>query len=322
MGSDRIAAAGAAVLLWSALAGMASAECVTAPGPASPTLSALETGAGPTARDSSGRVVAPVDVNGQGPDRFIVDTGANRSVISSALATELGLVPTGMGEVHSIANVASAPLVNIDSIAFQGMRLSSAAVPVMDSAAMLGEHGILGVDGLHGHRLRIDFQQRCMEIVRSAQRPSPENWRSVRGELRMGNLLLARGSLDGISVNVLIDTGSEVTLANHALRSALGRARTRRVTMFLATSTYMGSQQYTDLALNLPDLAMDGVTIRNLTAYPADFHIFSLWGLQAEPTLLIGMDALSQVGAMEIDYADARLYFRRGRVQSIGPTNY
>jgi predicted aspartyl protease len=267
-------------------------------------------------------VVAPVFVNGQGPYRFIVDTGANRSVISSALATELGLVSTSMGEVHSIADFAPAPLVNVDTIAFQGLRLSSAAVPVMDSGAMLGEQGILGVDGLRGHRLRIDFDQRCMEIVRNTRRPSPENWRSVRGELRMGNLLLARGSLEGVPVNVLIDTGSEVTLANHALRSALGRARMRRVSMFLATSTISGSQQYTDLALRLPDLTMDGVTIRNLSAYPADFHIFDLWGLQAEPTLLIGMDALSQVGAMEIDYADARLYFRRARVDSLRPLNY
>jgi hypothetical protein len=64
------------------------------------------------------------------------------------------------------------------------------------------------------------------------------------------------------------------------------------------------------------------VTIRNLTAYPADFHIFNLWGLQDEPTLLIGMDALSQVGAMEVDYTSARLYFRRSRIDSIRPTNY
>jgi hypothetical protein len=138
----------------------------------------------------------------------------------------------------------------------------------------------------------------------------------------MGNLLLARGNLAGVSVNVLIDTGSEVTLANHALRTAVGRARMRRVSMFLATSTISGSQQYSDLALNLPDLTMDGLTIRHLSAYASDFHIFDLWGLQDEPTLLIGMDALSQVGAMEIDYANARLYFRRGRVNSLRALNY
>ena len=267
-------------------------------------------------------MVAPVYVNGQGPYRFIVDTGANRSVLSSAVATELGLVSTGMGEVHSIAEMAPAPLVRVDSITFQGLRLSSAAVPVMDSGAMLGEQGILGVDGLHGHRLRIDFDQRCMEIVRNTRRPSPERWRAVQGELRLGNLLLVRADLEGTPINVLIDTGSEITLANHSLRQALGRARMRRASMFLATSTTSSSQQYTDLAMHLPDLNMDGVTISNLSAYPADFHIFDLWGLQAEPTLLIGMDALSQVGAMEIDYASARVFFRRGRVESIRSTNY
>ncbi|QGZ94160.1 clan AA aspartic protease [Terricaulis silvestris] len=301
--------------MWLALSGAASAECVAAPEPApSMTPVAADTAAATMQRDYSGRVIAPVMVNGQGPFRFIVDTGANRSVLSSAVAEQLGLISTSVGEVHSIASVALAPLVNVDSITFQGLRLESAALPVMDGGA-LSEHGILGVDGLRGHRLRIDFERGCMEIMRDAH-AAPQNWWSVQGELRMGNLLLARATIDGVPVNVLIDSGSDVTLANHALRTALGRARQRRATMFLATSTDSGSHRFTDFSLRLPDVRMGELTIRNLNAYPADFHIFDLWGLQDEPTLLIGMDALSQVGAMEIDYANARLFFRRERVES------
>src|ERR1700722_9035945 len=38
------------------------------------------------------RMTAPVRVNGRGPFPFIVDTGANQSVISDTLAAQLGLV--------------------------------------------------------------------------------------------------------------------------------------------------------------------------------------------------------------------------------------
>lgn len=45
----------------------------------------------PTTLDHIGRVVASVMVDGKGPFRFIIDTGANHSTISSQLAAVLGL---------------------------------------------------------------------------------------------------------------------------------------------------------------------------------------------------------------------------------------
>src|SRR5687768_13111757 len=53
-------------------------------------------------KDNSGRAVALININGQGPFRFIIDTGATRSVLSEALATRLGLEHAGVGVVHSI----------------------------------------------------------------------------------------------------------------------------------------------------------------------------------------------------------------------------
>src|SRR5580704_18446199 len=50
--------------------------------------------ASPTTRDHIGRIVAPVMVNGRGPYRFIIDTGASDSTVSPDLARTLGLQPT------------------------------------------------------------------------------------------------------------------------------------------------------------------------------------------------------------------------------------
>src|SRR5512135_364355 len=47
--------------------------------------------AAPTRRDQVGRVLAAVKINGQGPLRFIVDTGSNRSAIAPETVAKLGL---------------------------------------------------------------------------------------------------------------------------------------------------------------------------------------------------------------------------------------
>src|SRR5690242_9920799 len=94
----------AACGLWFAATGLARADCVAAPqlglyqtpqvanpAQAAQGADASQSAAGVTGADRLGRMVAPVSINDQGPFRFIIDTGANRSVVSRALADHLGL---------------------------------------------------------------------------------------------------------------------------------------------------------------------------------------------------------------------------------------
>src|SRR2546430_14245077 len=55
--------------------------------------------ASPTRLDRIGRVVAPVMVDGRGPFRFIVDTGATHSTIAPHLAKLLKLEPAEQAPV-------------------------------------------------------------------------------------------------------------------------------------------------------------------------------------------------------------------------------
>ncbi len=63
-----------------------------------------------TAFDEARRMTVPVFLNGRGPFPFVVDTGANRSVVSQELAAGLGLPSAGQVEVHGIAGAESAAL--------------------------------------------------------------------------------------------------------------------------------------------------------------------------------------------------------------------
>src|ERR1700761_8626752 len=49
----------------------------------------------PTLRDRLGRIWAPVYLNGKGPYRLVLDTGASHSAIIASVAAELGLPPNG-----------------------------------------------------------------------------------------------------------------------------------------------------------------------------------------------------------------------------------
>ena len=123
-------------------AGSASAQCIDAPDLAAyQTASAADFAAGSTRTDRLGRVVAPVSVNGQGPFRFIVDTGANRSVLSDELAASLGLRPSGSGDVHSVHGVTVAPLVNVQNLQYGDVSLNAEALPMLSGRVLAGETG-------------------------------------------------------------------------------------------------------------------------------------------------------------------------------------
>lgn len=288
-----------------------SAECIDAPDLAPYQTALPEDFAMSTARpDRLGRVVAPVSVNGQGPFRFIVDTGANRSVLSQALVERLGLTPQGASEVHSVHGVTIAPLAQVQTLQYGNLALGTAAMPVLQGPMLAGELGLLGVDGMRGRRLRMDFEYNCIEIIPSRGAPRLRGWVRVPGQLRFGHLVVVRGTINNIRTNLLIDTGSNTSLANNALRDALGRRLQRRSGSLGSIAYTAGEPVFLTDSIFLPRLRFGDLDVRNIRAYVGDFHIFQLWGLVDEPTLLVGMDLLSQARGVAIDYSSGDVYFR------------
>jgi predicted aspartyl protease len=302
-------------------ANLSHAECVAPPsaelsssGPAeaAPAVSlAAETVMGESLRSAGRRVVAPVNVNGQGPFRFIVDTGANRSVLSQALAERLGLTPHGIGEVNSIVGVSTAPLVAVSAVDYQGLTLPSAPMPVLSGPMFAGEQGLLGVDGMEGRRLLIDLERGCVEVRPSHGAPRLIGWTTIRGELRFGHLVVMPGRIRDVPINVIIDTGSDSSLANVALRDALSaHLRYDRERLDAIKAYTAGWPVIFDSAIATPRLRLGELDASHVYAYVGDFHVFDLWGLSHEPALLIGMDVLSQVRAFAIDYGRGVVQFR------------
>ena len=172
--------------------------------------------------DHIGRIIVTVMVNQRGPFQFALDTGANRSVLAPHLVAALGLhADEGQPVVlNGVTGAAQVPTVMIDRISAGDLTLDRQRFPVADSLTN-GIDGILGVDGLPGKQVMVDFQKRRIDI-KSARGARPLGGVvRIPAKLRFGRLMVTQAYVDNIPVKAVIDTGSEYTLGNEALRSIL-----------------------------------------------------------------------------------------------------
>jgi len=172
-----------------------------------------------------------------------------------------------------------------------------------------------------GRRLKMDFEHRCIEIISSRGAPRLAGWEVIRGDLRFGSLLVIRGNINGLRVNLMFDTGSDTSLANEALRNALNaRVRRDRARVDFAVAFNSNQPVVLENAIALPSMSIGGGTleVRDVTAYVGDFHIFQLWDLIDQPAVLLGMDVLSQTRGVAIDYERHTVAIRIRRAASTG----
>ena len=257
----------------------------------------------PTRPDHTGRVMVAVEINGQGPFRFIVDTGANHSAVAPGVAERLALAPaTGeMVEVHGVTGAAMLPAVRVDSLRVGNLSLPSTALPVLPGNIFGGADGILGITGLGQMRLDVDFVNDRVVIGPSAGARATGDFVTVRGSLWQGGLLLVRGRVGAIPVRVIVDTGAERTMGNLSLRSAILRNSAHDEEL---DATVHGATSDVDEGtyFNAPSISIGPMRLRHLPVTFADLHVFELWGLTKEPALVVGMDVLGTLERFIIDY--------------------
>jgi predicted aspartyl protease len=259
----------------------------------------------PTTLDRVGRIVVPVTLNGLGPFRMLVDTGANRTTISTVVAQRLGFdlatAPTVV--LNGVTGSAEVPMVAIQRIRAGDLVLDDQQVPVVEPRLIGGADGILGVAGLRDRRLVVDFRRDLVTISRSRFAQGDEL--RIRADRVVGGLLGVRVRMGHVRALAVIDTGAEKTLGNRALQEALRADARAQATVYGTTDDIMTG----DVA-SAPDITMDGTVFRHILVTFGDFHIFDVWDLTDEPALIIGMDVLGAMDTFSIDFRLAELRLR------------
>jgi predicted aspartyl protease len=272
----------------------------------------------PTTRDHIGRVVVAATVNGKGPFRFIVDTGATHSTITPDLARALDLKPSEIPTIilNGITGTAQVSAVTLDKLQTGDLIVDGLIVPVVGSEVMVGADGILGAAGLTEKSISIDFMRNRVEIsgaVKSAVREVATRLHATRVTHGLMILPMQVGKVQALAV---IDTGSERTLGNIALRDALNERR-RPGTVAQVTSVYGATAQVEPGEIwRVPNLMIDTLRIDDVNVVYGNFHIFEVWGLQDKPAMIIGMDVLGTVSALGIDFKNQDVYLTSSRGHS------
>lgn len=259
--------------------------------------------------DATQRMTVPVSIDGRGPYRFIVDTGSERTVISSELARDLGLAPGRTALVHSMTEVSHIPTVVIPEMEVGARRTTDIHAPALPRLN-LGAAGMLGSDSLQRQQVEFDFIRREMTVSTARRRMQswPEGTIVITARNRLGRLVLVDASVDGQRVHAIVDTGAEYTIANDALRMQLqrrGRLDDVRTVELVSVTGGQFTAEYT-IARRL---RIGGIDIERLPIAFAAVHIFRQLDLEDRPAILLGMDALRLFDRVAVDFANRRVRF-------------
>jgi predicted aspartyl protease len=268
----------------------------------------------PTTRDRIGRIWAPVLINGRGPYRLVLDTGATRSAITQRVVDDLGtsVLPQPV-RLRGVTGTATVQAVKIDRLEFGELLVEDVKLPIM-ADAFGGADGVLGGEGLKGKRVEIRFLEDRISIMRSHRKAAATGYAVVPFRYAVNRGLRVQVQVGSVKATGLIDTGAEVTVGNTALREALAERRgTREESESSVMGVTLDVQQAT--RARIPSIVAGQLIVRNANIAFSDLHIFEHWHLTAEPALLIGMDVLGMLDTLVIDYGlgELQIRSRRGR---------
>lgn len=291
-------------------ASVAAATASTVPTQvADPATGAAPTDIALTPLDS--RMTVPVTIGAAGPYPFIIDTGAERTVVSRELAGQLALAS---GKPVRLTAMSGTSIVDTVTLPAFGMNPIDRRV-VIEAPALAERHiggpGLIGLDALADHRLTINLEQNSMRVDPSVRRRRGSA--AAPGEIvvtaknKSGQLILSEAFFDGRRIRVVLDTGSTVTVGNAAFRRHVARA-IRRPFQPLTLTSVTGGITEAEYA-RVDELKVGGVVFKGLPVAFADVAPFKRLGLERQPALMLGMDAITVFRRVDIDFPNREVRF-------------
>jgi hypothetical protein len=260
------------------------------------------------ARKIETRLAVDVLVNGSGPYKFIVDSGADSSVVGLRIARNLQL-PLGS---PAILNAMTARNI-VDRVKVGALTIGSTTFRDLELPALreidVGGDGMIGIDALVQQRLMMDFEKRLIKVedARIPERHYP-NEIVIIAHRRRGQLILTHVTAAGLPLDAVIDTGSQITIGNLKLRDKLLRGnRDKFLTVPVIGVT--GAKSELQLA-KIAELQLGPVVLRDVPMAFADVPPFKIFGLSDEPALLLGTDILENFRRVSLDFKARKVRFQ------------
>lgn len=267
------------------------------------------------ARKLRTRMTVSVKVNDTGPHRFVIDSGADSSVIGERLAAALKLKAGEPTLLNAMTDTQMVERVFIDELELGPTRLYNLQVPVLKEVN-IGADGMIGLDALVEQRLMLDFEKRQISVddaLTPATRMDGEI--VVRARLQRGQLILTEVRANRIPIDAVVDTGSEITIGNSRLREQLVRKGSRKSTT-IGVIGVTGTEIQLEL-IRIPELRLGSVTLRDVPIAFADIPPFEIFGIDDKPSLLLGTDVMEVFRRVQLDFRERRVRFQLRKCSQI-----
>jgi predicted aspartyl protease len=264
------------------------------------------------ARDATHRLTVDVRINGLGPCRFLVDTGADRSVLATEVAAAIGLPLGDAVTLRGVVRAVGTETVSIKELSFGPIRCHNLLIPILP-AELLGADGYLGLDVLDKHLVTLDFKRQTLQVTEPRSRFSAlwvaRNEVRVRATGTGGHLRALNCIVDGVAAAAFIDTGGDVCAGNSALSTALANRDPLYESLGRVSLTDVTGGAISGNGTIVHRIQLNEVTFTDCPLVMADFEVFDVWGLRDRPALLIGVNLLRQFARVSIDYGLKELRF-------------
>lgn len=216
-----------------------------------------------------GRIHVQVQVNGSGPYRFAIDTGASGMARADARLVRQLTLPADASTRHSDGVQAEADTVRINTLALGGLRRSDAIALTRDYNARQSKDaafdGILARGFFADGVLIIDYPQRRLQFRRDidllpAQPDTLAYSRAFRIPVTIGT----------VTTEAQLDTGANVAmvLPTALFRRAAGAAVTTGDRLTLSHGEVDGGHAQLDVPVLIGGLALQGLHVRVSDRYP------------------------------------------------------
>jgi hypothetical protein len=266
------------------------------------------------AREVETRLSVEVHVNGRGPYQFIVDSGADTSVVGLRIARELQL-PLGTPVIlNNMTDRNIVDRVKVDELTLGPSTIRNLELPALRERD-IGGAGMIGIDALVRQRLMMDFEEGSIKVedARKPVKALPGDI-VVVAQLKRGQLILTEVGVGGLSLEAVIDTGSQITIGNLALRDKL--LRRNRTKLQTVTATGVTGKTLDLQMAQIPELRLGRVTLRNVPMAFADVPPFEVFGLSDRPALLLGTDLLEVFRRVSLDFRARKVRFQLRRCRA------
>lgn len=257
-------------------------------------------------REANERVTVPVTIMGQGPFRFMVDTGAQATVVSSALADRLGLNGRSTAVLVGMASRVPVETTEISEFMLGSRQFHLRNAAIVEGENIGGADGILGLDSLQDQRVLIDFQKHQIYVADARRLRGNDGYEIVvKARRRLGQLIITGAYLNGIATDVVVDTGAQASIGNMALLNRLRRAKA----LGDSTMTDVNGKNFTGSVKVGKVLGIGNMTLNDIPILFADTPALAALGMNDKPALILGINELKVFRRVAIDFTKQQVLF-------------